>query len=293
MYKKQVIVIAVTVVVTGFLYFQQPVAAKKSNTSEGHTNSAEAPQRKMMSVSVEMVSAAAKLQITPGLAQQITDTENQLKAATDEASKLRLEEKLAKQWEQVNEPAPAAFYYRDLAEKQNSFDDWLTAGDHFNEAFRADQDTLTQPAFVKDAIACLKNATKLKPGSLEAKTSLGIAYVNQTSLGMNDPNGGSPMQGIMLLLDVVKQDPYNSRANFNLGVFAVQSRQFDKAVERFKTVIEHSKNPGFEPYYYLGECYTQLGLKPDAIAAYEKSKALMPDTAIDRKIDEYIKALKN
>jgi cytochrome c-type biogenesis protein CcmH/NrfG len=43
------------------------------------------------------------------------------------------------------------------------------------------------------------------------------------------------MQGITLLLEVVKQDPNNHAANLNLGMFAMKSGQYDKAVIRFKT----------------------------------------------------------
>ena len=83
--------------------------------------------------------------------------------------------------------------------------------------------------FVANAIACFKNAVKLKPASLDAKTGLGVAYVNQTSSGITDPEGGSPMQGIMLLLDVVKQDPTNRNANLSLGMFAMKSGQYEKS----------------------------------------------------------------
>jgi tetratricopeptide (TPR) repeat protein len=293
MYKKQIVVIVIVVAIMGYLYALPIKGLIKPGQTQGHTDAAAAEKRPVVNVTVEMVSAASKIAIGPALAQQINITEGQLKGAADDAVKLNLQKKLAAQWDEVNQPAPAAFYYKEIAQKENTFDDWLTAGNHFNDAFRYVQDTVSQPSFVLNAIECLKNAVKMQPTSLDAKTGLGVAYVNQTSLGIADADGGSPMQGIMLLLDVVKQDPNNINANFNLGMFAVTSRQFDKAVERFKTVIAHSKNPGFEPYFYLAECYRQLGMKPEAIEAYQKSRVLMPDTAIDRRIDDYIKELKN
>ena len=99
------------------------------------------------------------------------------------------------------------------------------------------------------------------------------------------------MQGIALLLDVVKQDPNNHNANLNLGLFAMKSGQYDKAVIRFKTVI--AQKPEAEPYFYLAESYKQLGMKKEAIDAYQKCKEMMPDAAFDLRIDEYIKELKN
>ena len=80
-----------------------------------------------------------------------------------------------------NQPAPAAFYYQAVARKENSFDDWMNAGNHFNDAYKGTQDTSVQPAFVANAIEAFKNAVKLKPENLDAKTGLGIAYVNQTA----------------------------------------------------------------------------------------------------------------
>ena len=236
-----------------------------------------------------------KSAIGAALAATINDLEGQLKNAPTDADKLSLNKKLAKQWDDDNQPAPAAFYYQEAAKKENSFDDWLNAGNRFNDAYKGTQDTSVQPAFVANAIADLKNAVKLKPESLDAKTSLGVAYVNQTSSGITDADGGSPMQGIMMLLDVVKKDPNNYKANLNLGMFAVQSKQYDKAVNRFKTAIANAagNQSMIEPYFYLAESYKQLGMKKEAIAAYEKCKQMIPDPLIGQKIDQYIKELKN
>ena len=292
MHKKQIVVIIIVVAIMGFLYSRDLVGVKKSGDADGHTNTTAEQKRPAVNVTVEMASAAAKIAIGPSLSDQINNTENQLKKTTDESAKLNLQKKLAQQWDDVNQPAPAAFYYQAIAQKENTFGDWLSAGNHFNDAFRFDQDTVSQPSYVSNAITCLENATKMQPANLDAETGLGVAYVNQFSLGIGQ-DGGGPPKGVTLLLDVVGKDPNNINANFNLGMFAVTSRQYDKAMQRFKTVIEHSPKPGFEPYFYLAECYRQLGMKPDAIAAYQKSRDLMPDTAIDKKIDGYIKELKN
>ena len=69
----------------------------------------------------------------------------------------------------------------------------------------------------------------------------------------------------------------------------MKSGQYEKAVERFKTVI--AQKPEVEPYFYLAESYRQLGKKKEAIEAYNKCKELMPDPAFASRIDEYIKEL--
>jgi len=282
MYKKQIVVIVIVVAIMGYLSFQTPTGLTKPKEAPGHTG-APAPQvGPAVNVTVEMVSSAAKLVIGLALSAQINDLEGRLKNAADEASRLRSEKQLAKQWDDVNQPAPAAFYYQAIARKENKFEDWLAAGDHFNDAFKRIQDSISQPAFASNAIECFKNATLIKPANLDAKTGLGVAYVN---------DGQSPMQGIALLLDVVKQDPNNRNANLNLGMFAMKSGQYEKAVQRFKTLI--AQKPEAEPYFYLAESYKQLGLKKEAIDAYQKCRAMVTDAAFDKQIDEYIKELKN
>ena len=48
-----------------------------------------------------------------------------------------------------------------------------------------------------------------------------------------------------------------------------------------------------QPSNRFAEISPNRTMKPDAIAAYQKSRSLMPDTTIDKRIDEYIKELKD
>ena len=291
---KQIIVVAIVVVISGYLYFQPVKGLTKQKTAKQTSGAAAGTNRAASKVTVEQVSIPAKSAIGAALAATINDLESQLKNASSAADKLEIEKKLAKQWDDDNQPAPSAFYYLAAARADNSFDDCMKAGNHFNDAFKGTQDTAVQPAYIANAVEAFKNATKLKPEDLEAKTGLGVAYVNQTAMGIADPDGGSPMQGIMLLLDVVKKEPNNYKANLNLGLFAIQSKQYDKAVNRLKTAIANApKEDLVEPYFFLAESYKQLGEKKEAIEAYQKCRQMIADPVVDQKIDQYIKELKN
>ncbi|MFN8775748.1 MAG: tetratricopeptide repeat protein [Flavobacteriales bacterium] len=50
-------------------------------------------------------------------------------------------------------------------------------------------------------------------------------------------NGENPMEGIMMLRELVEKDSTNVEAQYWLGVFAIKSGQLDKAVQRFQTVL--------------------------------------------------------
>ncbi|TSD64839.1 tetratricopeptide repeat protein [Inquilinus sp. KBS0705] len=280
MKKNQIVVSVIVVAIMGYLY-SLPVKGlvKPKENRAGAAGMAQAA-KPAANVTVATVSASAKALLEPTQSQQISALEDRLRNAGD-ADKLIIQKQLATAWDNVNQPAPAAFYYQQMAKKSNLFADWLNTGNRFNTAIKVSQDSSAQGAFIANAVEAFEHATQLKPTSLEAKTGLGVAYVN---------GGGTPMQGIALLLDVVKQDPTNHDANLNLGMFSMRSGQYEKAVQRFKTLIAQKEE--IEPYFYLAESYKQLGQKQEAIAAYEKCKQLMGDPAAGQRIDEYIKELK-
>lgn len=284
----QIVVIASAVAVTGYLYSLKPVRLQTAEKS-GHNNGMVAGSKPApaATVSVEALSATAKTAIGPNLSVHINELEGQLKAASG-AEKTSLQLQLAKAWDNVSQPAPAAFYYQTAAKSENKFDDWLQAGNRFNSAFRVTQDSTLQATMLAGSVEAFTKATTMQPNNLEAKTGLGIAYVN----------GGapSPMQGISLLLEVVGKEPNNWNANFNLGLFSMKSGQFDKAVIRFTKLIEMKTGDkrSIEPYFYLAESYKQLGEKEKAIAAYTACKEMMSDDPeFTKQIDRYISELKH
>jgi len=280
MNKKQIVVIVVVGAITGYLYLLPPKGLVKPKATR--TNAGVASEKPAENINVASVSSAAKSAVGAALTGRINDLENQLKSAA-EKDKTGLQKQLAVQWDDDNQPAPAAFYYLEVARKDNKYEDWLNAGNRFNDAYKLTQDTSAQAAFTANSVEAFQNALKLKPQSLNAKTGLGVAYVNG--------GAASPMQGILLLREVVQKDPNNRSANMNLGLFSMKSGQYEKAIDRFKTVI--AQKPEFEPYFYLAETYKQLGKKAEAIAAYQKCKEMMPDPVFGQRIDEYIKELKN
>ena len=279
--RKQIIVIGSVVILMGLMLSLDIQGLVKPNEGAAANASGPAKAENVKEVSLEDVSLTAKESLNASLKKQISDLEAQLKSAA-ESEKLTIEKKLAQQWDDVNQSTPASFYYELIAEKEPSFDSWLKAGDKFTDAYQQSMDTLVQPALVQKSIGSYQKADKIKPNTLEVKTGLGIAYVTGT------PN---PMQGITLLLDVVKQDPKNLKANLNLGLFSMKSGQFDKAVERFKTVIDIA--PSAEAWFYLASSYENMDRKSDAIAAYLKTKEIAADPNMSQFVDRKVNELSN
>ena len=280
--KKQIIVITSVILLFGFMLMLDIQGLVKPGEGQENESAATTPApTDVKSVSLEEVSKTSMEGLNASLKSLISDLESQLKSASDD-EKLELYKKLAQQWDDVNLTTPSSLYYELIAEEEPNFEAWLKAGDKFTDAYQQSMDTLVQPVLVQKAINSYQKADKLKPNTLEVKTGLGIAYVSGT------PN---PMQGITLLLDVVKQDPKNLKANLNLGLFSMKSGQFDKAVERFKTVIEIA--PSAEAWFYLASSYESMNRNADAIAAYLKTKEIAADPNMSQFVDRKINELSN
>ena len=274
---KQIAVLVLIAVLITALFSLNIKGLQKEEASKPTTD---AKEQAVVALSLEQVSETAKQTINASLAAEITTLETALKNA-DEPSKLALYKQLAQKWDDVNVAIPSAFYKELVAQTESSYENWILAGDQLTTAYQTTQDSTSQPTLVQKAITAYQAALKLNPASLNAKTGLGSAYVSGTA---------NPMQGIQLLLEVVKEDPKNVKANTNLGLFSMRSGQFDKAVTRFKTVIEQKPDP--EAWFYLATSYENLGQNKDAILAFEKSKELAANPGLSNFVDQKIKALK-
>lgn len=278
--KKQIIVVGSVVILMGLLLSMdiKGLVKPKEGSEDGPHASAAGNQTPI--VSLKGISETAKAGLNADIAKEISDLESQLtKAPANE--KLALEKQLAQKWDDVNQPAPGAFYYQMIASKQSTYANWLKTGDLFTDAYQNSQDTVAQPTLTQNAIEAYQKALAIQPNSLDARTGLGVAYVSGTA---------NPMQGIQLLLGVVKEDPGNIKANYNLGLFSMRSGQFDKAVSRFKTIV--AKKPDPEAWFYLATSYENLGKKEDAIVAFQKSKELAADPNLSKFVDNKIEELK-
>lgn len=274
---KQIIVIGAVVALVAVL-FAQPIKGLVDKEKQTAAASESKPSNE---VNLENISSMTKQGLDASLVKEISDIEAQVAKASGE-DKIKLLQQLANKWDDVAKPAPQAFVYEEMAKVSPQFEYWLKAGNAYRVAYTNLQDSTLAQALNQNAIHAYEAALKANSSSLDAKTGLGAAMVSGTN---------NPMAGIALLREVVAADPKNLEANKTLGLFSLQSRQFDKAIERFKTVID--QKPDAESYFYLATGYENIGMKKEAVTAFQKSKELAADPSlsqfIDRKIGELSK----
>jgi cytochrome c-type biogenesis protein CcmH/NrfG len=106
-------------------------------------------------------------------------------------------------------------------------------------------------------------------------------------------NGQEPMRGIMMLREILEEDPDNVEAHWNLGLFSVQSGQYDKALERFKKVVELAGDSMPVAWFFLGRTYATLDSMPQAIESLKRCRTLAQDTALINGVDRSLMELEN
>lgn len=272
---KQIIVIGSVVALVAVL-LAQPIKGLVNKEKQTAAASESKPSNE---VNLENISSMTKQGLDASLVKEISDIEGQVAQASGE-DKIKLLQQLANKWDDVAKPAPQAFIYEEMAKVSPKFEYWLKAGNAYRAAYTNLQDSTLAQALNQNAIHAYEAALKANTSSLDAKTGLGAAMVSGTN---------NPMAGIALLREVVAADPKNLEANKTLGLFSLQSRQFDKAIERFKTVID--QKPDAESYFYLATGYENIGMKKEAVTAFQKSKELAADPSLSQFIDRKIAEL--
>lgn len=280
---KQAILVAVIILLVGFLFTRDIKALVKPTEANGKTEAPAAAQAQTAQISLEETSNTAKNLINTAIAKDITALEASYQSASG-AKKIAEAKVLAQKWDDVEQAIPSALYLEIVAKGEPGLNNWLNAGNRFLKAFdniAAEEEIRT--SLLQKANASFTNALALDSTSNDAKTGLGTTMVN----GM-----GAPMAGIAMLLDVVKKDPKNLKANMNLGMFAIKSGQFDKAIIRFNDIIKDIKATP-DAYFYLATAYENLGKNNEAIDAYLNSKKLAANPTLSTFIDKKVAELKS
>lgn len=214
------------------------------------------------------------------------EIQSNIETTEDPLQKINWLDSMSHFWESRNQLLLSADKLHDVAEIIADKPSYFIAGDKYFEAFNALKDGQKEIALNK-AINSYEAILALHPDDLEAMTSLGVCYVEGAAT-----LGEAPMKGIGILRQVLEKDPNNINALINLGYFAAKSGQYDKAIERFKRVIEI--DPKFtDAYLYLSDTYMQMGDKEEGIRYLETFKEFIQDPEKKEQLEIYIENIRN
>lgn len=231
----------------------------------------------------------ARQKLSPSQVLFVSSLENTVKRGDVHAQQIAAYTGLANFWkDSIQLFEPYAFYISKAAELDNSEKNLTFAAQLFLDNLRGEHDEAKMNWKKERAISLFEKAIALNPENDDLKIGLGSCYV------FGAGSGGDPtevMKGIQKLLEVVRKDSNNMKAQLVLGVGGYVSGQYDKGITRLQKVIAQQPN-NIEAIAFLADTYAAKGDKVEAIKWYTISKRLVNNPGYSKEVDERIKSLK-
>ena len=279
MRKPQLILILSGLLLFSVLYFFTPrFTAKEANApSQSAENQV---------VTTESILNTAKLALSESQKISLLSIENQLIKASNAQDSLRSYKALTRFWaDSAQKLAPYLYFTYSAALLENSEKSLTFAAQLLvDNLLTPDAPPALLPWIAGNAKVLLEKALVINPKNDSAKINLGACYL----FGNLSDN---PMQGITKIKEVVDKDSTNAYGQFILALGGKKSGQYDKAIERFLTVINIQPNQ-IEAMIHLAECYELTDQKALAIEWYTKVRNSVNIPEAKEAISKRIKELK-
>jgi cytochrome c-type biogenesis protein CcmH/NrfG len=176
-----------------------------------------------------------------------------------------------------------AYYTGEAAKLENSEKKLTFAARLMLDGLMEEQEPARQNWLATNAKSLFEKSLELNPTNDSAKIGIGVCYM----FGNIAPN---PMAGIMAIREVVEKNPDNMYGQLMLGIGGIRSGQYDRAIERFITVV--NKQPdNMEAILYLAEAYERKGDKANAVKWYKVAAQKIAVPEAKQAIEERIKTL--
>ncbi|HUQ97685.1 MAG TPA: tetratricopeptide repeat protein [Chitinophagaceae bacterium] len=234
-------------------------------------------------LSIDSILLQAQGQLTPQQKGRLNALEANVQGASAE-EKIHLNHQLARYWyDSLKMFEPYAWYTGEAARLENSENSLTFAAHLFLTSLKAEENPALKHWKAHEAKDLFERSLKINPGNDSSAVGLGATL-------LFGEIAATPMEGIQKIRDVTQRDSANVYAQMTLGQASLLSGQLDKAIERFKKVVDlQPKN--LEAILSLAEAYERSGDRKNAIAWYQKSLPLSNIQGLREEIESRIKDL--
>lgn len=183
-------------------------------------------------------------------------------------------------FQSINKYDSAAYYAGEFATTYNTVDNWQMAGDAYYEAFTFALDEQKVRLMGTKTREAYEKVLASDPDNFDVQHNIAMTYVSSSA----------PMQGIMMLREIIEKDPSNEKALMSMGRMSIQTGQFENGVDRFESLVSYYPQ-NVEGIFFLGVCYYETGQLVKAQAQFEKVKKLGAAEQIITAADEYLERI--
>jgi len=279
--KKQLILTAFGLVLVASLFFFGRTVATKSKEPAIKPQTAK-------TFDIQQSIEQQKKQLTPSQSITLGNLENSVKRGDISTQQIVANTQLANFWkDSVHSFEPYAWYLSQAAKLDKSEKNLTFAAQLILANLRGEPDEAKLGWKTDLAIELFEKAIELNPANDDLKIGLASCYV----FGKGRTGGPQEtMKGITQLLDVIKRDSANMKAQLVLGIGGFVSGQYDKAIDRLQKVVM-AQPDNLEAIAFLADTYAAKGNKAEAIKWYQLSKRLAGNPDYSKEVDERIKQL--
>lgn len=280
--KKQLVLTASGLAIVAALFFFGRTVATKSTEKAVRPIAAKA-------FDIQQFIVQQKKQLPPSQSITLGRLENSIKRGDISTQQIAVNTQLANFWkDSVHVFEPYAWYLSEAAKLDKSEKNLTFAAQLILANLRGEPDEAKLGWETDLSKELFEKAIELNPASDDLKIGLASCYIFGKGR-TGDPQ--ETMKGITQLLDVVRRDSTNMKAQLVLGVGGFVSGQYDKAIDRLQKVVR-AQPDNLEAVAFLADTYAAKGNKAEAVKWYTVSKRLAGNPDYSKEVDERIKALK-
>lgn len=216
--------------------------------------------------------------------QKIIQLENSVVRGDVRDQQIHVYHQLSSYWaDTLHNSIMGAYYSGEAAKLENSEKNLTFAAHLLLDDMMSATDASQQHWLAEQAKELFDKALLINPNNDSSKVGVGVCYM----FGNISDN---PMQGILAIREIADKNPDNLYAQMMLGLGGIQSGQYDKAAERFLTVVKKQPD-NIEAILNLASIYEHLGNKPEAAKWYKNALNYIQVPRARKEIEDRIKSL--
>lgn len=274
------IILVISAVLLVLLIFNLPKVVVDNDPDELKSSQEQAATDSATASSTAPPKSAHDQNLTDTDLEAIENLKEKLTVSKNIEKSIIFADSLAELYLNVSKYDSAAKFIEIIARNIPNVENWQRAGDTYYEAFSFAMDANKRAEMASKAREYYEKVLEKSPQNLDVKNNLAMTYLSTSN----------PMQGIMMLREILKQDPENQKALFNMGALSMQSNQYDKAVGHYGKLVElYPEN--IQARFFLGVSYMETGQKDKAREQFIKVKELDKDPQMQANVDSYLEEI--
>jgi outer membrane protein len=224
-----------------------------------------------------------ELTVTTADNEVIISLREQIKGLSENKKSINFADSLATIYLKYQFIDSAVMLARQILEIDSSANGKYLAANIYSKASQGEANTEKVVGYANEAKVLFTALLEGDPENLSLKNKLAMTLMTTDT----------PMQGVLMLREILEVSPENREAIFNLGLLAIRSGQYDKAEERFVKLTELNAND-FEAVFYLGVVYAQSEQSEKAVKTFKKYMEFDgTDAAMKATAANFLKELEN